>query len=119
MSAWKGRAVLTGATDGYFGGSFLLGRGIVLLVAVVAVVVHELPESRIPRALPRSVVHLPHSARLELEREERSLLAPYEHTAIAGAIRGEGERGHVDELGHGEGKALERGGRGWHDVDVP
>ena len=119
VSGWKRRAVLTGATDGYFGGSFLLGRGIVLLVAVVAVVVHELPESRIPRALPRSVVHLPHSARLELEREERSLLAPYEHTAIAGAIRGEGERGHVDELGHGEGKALERGGRGWHDVDVP
>ena len=60
---------------------------------------------------PRSVIHLPHAARLEFEREEHSLLAPYTDTTIVSPIGGEGERGHVDKLGHGEGKVLERGGR--------
>ena len=119
MGGWKARTVLTGAANGYFSGSlFLLGRGVVRS-SPIAVVVYELPEGRIPRALPCSIIHLPHAACLKLEREEHSLLAPYEDTAIAGAVGGEGERGHVDGLDHGEGKALERGGRGWHDVDVP
>ena len=51
MGGWKGRAVLTGVADGYFVGSFLLGGGGVLLITIVTVVVHELPEGKIPWAL--------------------------------------------------------------------
>jgi hypothetical protein len=57
-------------------------------------------------------------AHLELEREEHSLLVPYADTEIAGAVGGEGERGYVDELGHGEGKALEQGDRRLDDVEL-